>query len=172
MDRKVKTKNHRDSWVRDVRPYLELVEMWARNGLTDKQIALQLGISKKTFNILFQEQDEFYYALLNGRRDANMAVENALFRRAVGYLHTQVEKERQKVYDEYGDWTGEYKLVVTKKIVKEVLPSVEAQKFWLRSRLPERWGDKATKDPDDMPDNFIEALTAVAEDVWGDDDGE
>lgn len=172
MSRKGETGNNIDPWNKKVKPYLDLVVIWARNGFTDKQICLQLDIPKSVFNKIFQNEDEFYHALLEGRRDASLAVENALFKRATGYLSTQYEKERVRVYDDDGTWTGEYKMTTVKKIIKEVLPNVDAQKFWLRSRVPERWGDKAVGQSDIIDDNFINALKDTVEDVWGDEDGE
>lgn len=129
----------KDYWTDRVEPKLELIEGWARNGLSNQQIALNLGIGETTFYDFVKQHPELNEVLYKGREDAEIYVENALFKRAVGYSHTETTRERQKVFDEDGKWTGEYKMVLTKKVIKHVVPDVDAQKYWLEHRAPKRW---------------------------------
>ena len=129
----------RDYWVHRVQPKLALVSGWARNGATDSQIYQNLGISETTWYRFLKEHEELNDALVEGRRDAEVLVENALFKRACGYKYKEVTKERKKVFDEDGKWTGQFEFVTVKKVLKEVVPDVGAQQYWLEHRATQRW---------------------------------
>lgn len=136
----------KDYWTTKVQPKLDLITGWARNGLSNEQIALNLGIGGSTFYKFIDKHEELEEALLLGREDAEIVVENALFKRAVGYRFTEYTKERVRETDEEGKWTGRYKMVTTKKVVKEVQPDVGAAQYWLEHRAPKRW-EKAPSTP-------------------------
>ena len=122
-----------------VKGKLDMVRGWARNGLSDAQIATNLGIGETTIYHLKKDYTELEEALLDGRENAEIIVENAAFKRACGYKYKEVTKERQKVYDKDGKWTGEYEYVVTKSVLKEQAGDVGAQIYWLEHRAPKRW---------------------------------
>lgn len=132
----------------DVKEKLILVEGWARNGLTDKQIAKNLGISESTLNDYKKKHPEFLESLKGGKEIVDFEVENALLKRALGYKYTEVTKERILRKDERGqplvDIHGfpTYEMVVTKTVKKEVAPDTTAQIFWLKNRKPKQWRDK------------------------------
>lgn len=62
---------------------LILLEGWKRNGLTDEQIAHNIGISINTLNKWKQRYVQIRQALKIGHEAANMAVERELFKRAM-----------------------------------------------------------------------------------------
>lgn len=64
---------------------LRLIEGWKRNGLTDEQIASNIGINKTTLYDWSKRFPEFSNSLKKGLEEANIAVENALFKSACGY---------------------------------------------------------------------------------------
>lgn len=128
-----------NGWETRVKPKLDMISGWARNGLSNVQIAQNLGISVSAFDKYRREHEELVDALNQGKEDAEVIVENALFKRATGYKYKEITKMRQKVYGEDGDWTGEYKMVVTKKVTKEVPADVGAAQYWLEHRAPKRW---------------------------------
>ena len=77
---------------------LTLLEGWARDGLTDEQIMHNMGIqSKSTFYGYKKRYPNISNALKKGKEVADYEVENALFKRALGY--TYEEKTYEKVYD-------------------------------------------------------------------------
>lgn len=117
----------------NVKDKLLLVEAWARNGLTDEQIAKNLGISKDTFYKYKKEHVDFSDSLKRGKEVIDIEVENALLRRALGYKYDEVTKELNET-------TG--KLQVSKIVTKEVVPDTTAQIFWLKNRKPLEWRDK------------------------------
>lgn len=123
----------KSKWETHVKDKLILVEAWARNGLTDEQIAKNLGISKDTFYKYKKEYTDFSDSLKRGKEVVDTEVENALLKKALGYKYDEVTKERDED-------TGE--LVVTKVVTKEVVGDTTAQIFWLKNRRPEVWRDK------------------------------
>ena len=110
-----------------VEPKLTLIEGWARDGLTDEQIAKNLGVAVSTFNEYKKKYPEFSESLKKGKEIVDYEVENALLKRALGYEYDEVTYER-----------GEE----TKRVTKQVNPDTAALIFWLKNRNPEKWRDK------------------------------
>lgn len=123
---------------------LELVEGWARNGLTDAEIAGNLGIALSTFYAYKLEHPEFSEALKRNKELADLQVEGALFRRALGYRYS--EDTYATVTDEE---TGEERRVLVKSIEKEQPPDTTAQIFWLKNRKPADWRENRGDGKDD-----------------------
>lgn len=66
-----------------VKEKLILVEGWARDGLTDEQIASNLGIGKNTFYEYKNKHQDFSDALKRGKEIVDYEVENALLKSAL-----------------------------------------------------------------------------------------
>ena len=113
------------------------LEAWARDGLTDEQIAYNIGITRKTLFNWKSTHLPIFHALKRGKEVIDIQVENALLKRALGYSYNEVTRER--IIDKK---TGENSLEITKTITKEVSPDVTAQIFWLKNRKPEEWRDR------------------------------
>ena len=64
---------------------LALIEGWARDGLTDEQIAHNMGINTSTIYDWKEKYPDFSNALKNGKEVVDRLVENALLKRALGY---------------------------------------------------------------------------------------
>ncbi|WP_286910729.1 transposase [Clostridium sp. UBA1652] len=132
----------------DIKDKLILIEGWARDGLTDEQIAANLGIGKTAFYKYKKEHTNFANALKKGKEVIDFEVENSLLKRALGYEYTEVTKERIMKKDEKGQPVTDihgfpcYEMVVTKTVKKEVVPDTTAQIFWLKNRRPDKWRDK------------------------------
>lgn len=62
---------------------LVLLEGWKRNGLTDQQIADNIGINRRTLDKWKSKYGRIGHALKMGHEAANYAVEGKLFRKAV-----------------------------------------------------------------------------------------
>lgn len=120
---------------------LLLLEAWARNGLTDEQIAANIGITRSTLYEWRKKYSDISNALKKGKEVVDIQVENALFKRALGYSYTETTKERVIEYDtETGEEIGS-SMKVVKEVTKEVAGDVTAQIFWLKNRKPEAWRD-------------------------------
>ena len=70
------------------------LEGWARDGLTDEQIAENMGISRSTLNEWKNKYSDISDTLKRGKEVIDRQVENALLKRALGYKYTEVTKER------------------------------------------------------------------------------
>lgn len=134
----------------NVKDKLLLVESWARNGLTDEQIAKNLGIAVSTLNDYKNKYPEFMESLKRGKEVIDIEVENALLKRALGYKYDEVTKELNET-------TG--KLEISKVITKEVIPDTTAQIFWLKNRKPGEWRDRKELDHSGNINNPYEGLT-------------
>lgn len=74
-----------------VKDKLILVEGWARDGLTDEQIANNLGISKDTFYKYKKNYADFSDSLKKGKEVIDYEVENALLKNALsGNITAQI----------------------------------------------------------------------------------
>lgn len=117
------------------------LEAWARNGLTNEQIASNLGVNRDTLYAWKKKYPDISDALKKGKEVVDIQVENALLKRALGYKFTEVTKENV-----FNPKTQEFELRVSKEIVKEVQPDTTAQIFWLKNRKPADWRDKKDVD--------------------------
>lgn len=107
------------------------LEGWARDGLTDEQIAQNVRISRETLYAWKKKYPDISDALKRGKDVVDRQVENALLKRALGYEYEEVKKKF-----ECGVMTER---TTTKK---EVIPDTTAQIFWLKNRKPDKWRDK------------------------------
>ena len=112
---------------------LILLEGWARDGLTDEQIAKNIGINRTTLYDWKKKEVNIADSLKKGKEVIDFEVENALLKRALGY--------------EYEEETYENG-ILTKKVKKHVAPDTTAQIFWLKNRKPNNWKDRVETDED------------------------
>lgn len=147
-------KPRKDSYEVRVQPKLELVKGWRRRGLTNQQIADNLGISLQSFDNYVKRYEEFADAVDGGAEECEVHIENALVKRALGYNWKEVTRERKLVINPE---TGkeEYKLVVTKSVTKHVPPDVSAQQYYLEHRVPKRW--------ERVPSAYIDSIQVNAD---------
>lgn len=124
---------------------LILLEGWARCGLTDEQIAKNMGIAPSTLYEWKKKSKEFSESLKKGKEVVDFEVENALLKRALGY--------------EYEEETYENG-ILTKKVKKQVPPDTTAQIFWLKNRQVKKWRDKVEIADNDAIKKLDELLEA------------
>ena len=94
-DKKAGKRGKYEDWITD--DGLLKVQGWARDGLSNEQIAHNMGI---TFQTLYKWQDkysELREALKKGKEVVDREVENALLKRAMGY--ETVEEVEEPVED-------------------------------------------------------------------------
>ena len=125
----------------DVKPRLIEIEAWKRDGLTDEQIFKNLGISRDTFYKYKEKYSDFSEAIKKGKEVADIEVENALFKRAIGYKYKEVIKEVKEIDGK--------KSTYIKEVIKEMAGDVAAQIFWLKNRKSSKWKDKQDIDIED-----------------------
>ncbi len=134
-DKKVGRRGKYEDWLTE--DGLIKVQGWARDGLSNEQIAHNMGVSAKTLCEWQNRFGEFRNAIKKGKEVVDREVENALLKRAMGY--ETVEEIEEPVEDKE---TGETQMRVTKRVKKQIAPDVTAQIFWLKNRKPDEFRDK------------------------------
>ena len=108
-----------------------MIEGWARQGLTDEQIAKNMGIGLTTLKQWKKKYRPIWTALKKGKTPVDFEVENALLKRAMGFEYEETETIIEEV-------DGKQRKRI-KKIKKVALPETSAIIFWLKNRMPEQW---------------------------------
>lgn len=112
---------------------------WARDGLTDKQIAHNMGISRKTLAEWKKKYALIGDALKSSKEVVDIEVENALYKSATGFVGPD----------------GKY-----------YPPNTTAQIFWLKNRKPAQWRSLDAKEQEARIDKLQaegKALKAMLE---------
>lgn len=130
----------KSKWDTHVKDKLVVVEGWARNGLTEKQIAQNLGVAYSTFRVYKEKYPALSAVLKKGREVIDFEVEGALIKRALGYSYEEITRELVE-----NEITGSAELKVVKTVTKQVAPDVTAQIFWLKNRKPDEWKNDPNK---------------------------
>lgn len=132
-----------DQWL--TREGLLRIQGWARDGLTEKDIAKNMRVSPASLREWKHRFEEIGEALKEGKDSADRVVENALYKSACGYTVTIRKPVKLKTI-EYDPETGKKIRDVEKVVaVEEQLhfpAQVTAQIFWLKNRKPAQWRDK------------------------------
>jgi hypothetical protein len=110
--------------------YAELAYELALLGMTDVQIADEIGISDDTFNSWKRNNPVFKAALNKGKIPADAKVAVSLYERARGYSHPAVKI----VNTPDGPITVDY--------IEYYPPDTQAASLWLRNRQSARWRDR------------------------------
>ncbi len=122
---------------------LLLLEAWARDGLTDEQIAGNMGINVRTLYLWKKKNVQIFQSLKVGKEVADIEVENALRKKALGFREKeQTVSIRKTIEYENGKRIREVTEPVLTEVEKYYPPDTTAQIFWLKNRKPEKWRDK------------------------------
>lgn len=133
-----------------------LLEAWARDGLTDEQIAHNCGINVATLYDWKKRYPEISEALKRGKEVVDIEVENALLKRAKGYEYLEEKVEIEE------DHRGKIKSRKVVQVMKQVAPDVGAAAFWLKNRRPDVWRDRPADSDDNSGqlENLLKGLKA------------
>lgn len=145
------------------------LEGWARDGLTDEQIAKNMGISRSTLNDWKKKYPDISDTLKRAKEIVDIQVENALLKRALGYRYNEdkyisVPMDEVEYTEKLHEYMNKYKyehpeatadelMIVqehfpktkeqlVERKVKEVAGDTTAQIFWLKNRMPEKWRER------------------------------
>jgi hypothetical protein len=132
------------------------LEGMARDGLTDEQIAHNIGIGASTLYKWKIDFPEIVEALKRGKEVVDRKTENALLKRALGYQHQEITYT-----PEIDPETGKKVQVVSKIVTKEMPPDVTAIIFWLKNRKPFEWRDQKRIEVEGQINNPMSGLTTA-----------
>lgn len=122
---------------------LLLLEAWARNGLTDEQIAQNMGVTPKTLYRWKEQYCQICQSLKKGKEVVDIQVENALLQKALGFtkLIKKPIKLKEVLYKD-GKRISEKERIEYADEEVYIPPDTTAQIFWLKNRKPNDWRDK------------------------------
>lgn len=108
------------------------IESWASDGLTNEQIAENMGISRTTFYNWQNKSIDILNALKKGREPVVRHLENALIKKALGFEYEETEELIEK------DDNGKKKI---KKVIhkKYSVPDSSSLMFLLKNYKPEKY---------------------------------
>ncbi|WP_085832870.1 transposase [Clostridium merdae] len=135
-----------------------LLEAWAREGLTDEQLAEKMGVNRATLYAWKAKYPDISDALKRGKEVVDIEVENALLKRAKGYEYLE---EKVEVEEGPGGKVKSRKVVQT---IKQVVPDVGAAAFWLKNRRPDIWRDKPPENAGSVNSEDDPITAAIKED--------
>jgi hypothetical protein len=148
-------KQRKAFWLSD--EGLQLIAGWRRNGVPLTTIAEEhIGVCRTTFWNWYRESEEMRKACSVAKDVCDMTVEDALYRRAVGYDYWE------EVWD-----LIEGELRLSRKLKKHMPPDTKAIMQWLYNRLPLVW--RALQEPlqdtqyTETIKNILVAMKEVAE---------
>ena len=118
---------------------LTRLQAWARDGLTEEQIAHNCGIGRTTLKRWKAEHQAIRTALKDGKEVIDILVENALLKRALGYEYIETTHERVVVGIDEETHKPIHEMALTKTVTKMVIPDTTAQIYWLKNRKRDVW---------------------------------
>ena len=134
---------------------LTLIEGWKRNGLTDDQIAHNMGIAPRTLAYWKRDHMQILQALKVGREQANFIVERELFSKAVkGNTTAMIFWLKNNWRDKYNDSQLSKE---ERKLVIERGRKLEAETELTKLKV------KAMKDGDKSSEEAVDRLMDVLE---------
>lgn len=125
---------------------------WARDGLTDEQIAENMSVGYSTLQTWKAKYQDIRDTLKKGKEVVDRQVENALLKRALGYEYEEVKEKFEGG-------------IMTEKTVtkKEVIPDTTAQIFWLKNRKRDVWADRQNIELSQSIDDSMKEMEAYFE---------
>lgn len=146
------------------------LEGYARDGLTDKQIAKNVGINPSTLYNWKKQHVEILEALKRGKEVVDRQVESALLKKALGgtaktVTYKMVKLDEDVLKAKRVEFLNSYKLdhpdlskqeltlaavaqvptyerIPITEVESEVLPDTTAIIYWLKNRKPDEWRDR------------------------------
>lgn len=111
--------------------FVDQAKKLAELGATDREVGDFFGVDERTINRWKADHAEFCQSLKVGKHLADDRVEQALYRRALGYSHDAVKIAVNA--------QGE---VTQVPFVEHFPPDTTAAIFWLKNRRKDDWRDK------------------------------
>lgn len=118
-------------------PRIEEIKQWLSEGKTDKEIALLLGITPKTFSKYKNSISSFNSIVKKNRQPCVEVLENSMFDSAIGFTKTIKEPIKRKII-EYDNGKKVKEEEIIEQVEKQIYipPNITAQIFLLKN-----WGE-------------------------------
>lgn len=119
------------------------IKAWADRGLSEKEIAAEMGIAYSTLREWKNKYPAFSALLKKSKEEKNKKVEATLFEKSTGFTR-KVQKPIKIKETEYEN--GKKKKEVEKVVMVEeevyYPPDTTAMIFYLKNRLPQSWSNE------------------------------
>lgn len=123
-----------------VLPRLKEIEAWARDGVSDEDIAHNLHLAYSTFRRYKEANKALSAALAHGKDYVdNVIVVNAFLRRIIGYDTVETRREYVYVPDPNGGTETIRVLAKEQEQVRHIPGDPRAAEFWLANRQKLKW---------------------------------
>ncbi len=137
---------------------LLLIKSWARDGLTDEEIARNIGISTSTFYEWCKRFTEFSETIKKARKPVAVEVEDTFFEKKLqGYIVKETTKEVTIA-------PNGAKTQHIKEAERYIPPDTTAMIFFLKNRMPDKYRDKPNTDSNK---EVLDKLDDVLKDIKG-----
>lgn len=130
----------------------ETLKAACRNGADNSILCKLVGCGETTFKKLLKLYPDFKALLKESKEVADLAVESALYKRAVGYEYEETITE-VKV-----DKDGVAHPTAVRKVKHHIPGDTTAQIFWLKNRKPSEWRENKEVD-----NSWAEALASLTD---------
>lgn len=125
-----------------------LIKSYARDGLTDQEIASKIGVSVATFYNWCNKHLEFLETIKTGRKPINIIVEDTFFEEKLkSRTVKETTKEKTIHRDAKGNITGSTEHI--KETERFIPADTTAMLFYMKCRMSDRYNDKINVKVDD-----------------------
>ena len=172
QDKPRKKRKARVSWEQwHTKENLELVEGWARDGLSDEQIAKNMGIAVSTLYDWKKRHLEFMEAFKKGKQVVNAELENSLFKKAIGakttattyrvskvdenvlkarrlrfadkYMEDHPEASKKEALLAATEHVDTHEKIIWSIVENQLPPDTGALMFLMKNRMPEKYREQS-----------------------------
>ena len=162
-EKKVKRTSGKQKWKEwsENEDNQRVLSAWSRAGMTDVEIARQIGFSRSTLIEWKKKYPQISKALLDGKDFADRLVEDSLYKKAMGFyvFEQKAFKVKNIEYDESGKKISEKEELQTAEERHYIEPDIKAIIFWLKNRKPEIWKEKIEENSVDEEGSGVLILT-------------
>lgn len=127
---------------------LESVRKLAEEGFSDEEIAARSGLELSVYREWIKKNPDFAEAVDLGKSNSDFYVIKALYKKATGFnvgLKKTYKLKRVEYDPETGKKLREFEELATGVDETYVPGDLNAEKFWLKSRQPDRWSEQAER---------------------------
>lgn len=162
--KKTKKKNlggRPNKYFTNVKPRLEAIKMYRRDGQTEENIAKLLDVGYSTFMAYKVKYPELVEALEESKEDLIAKLEKTMYQVALGYI-TTTDRRTVRTISSTGETT-----IREEELVKEFAPNTTALMFSLKHLKPEKWTEAALEDnkEDQEEKEIIESIGILIDDI-------
>ncbi len=127
-------RGRKDKYTTHVKPYLNRIPSWRKDGMTEEQVADKLDVGYSNFMKYKTLYEELKEVLKTGKAELIENLKDSLYKRAMGYEYEEVKHLVEK--DEKGK--EKKKIERTKRIINSDTCLI----FALKNLDPENWRDR------------------------------